>query len=136
MDLCKNYYSYLYFAVVTFMTKIQNWWYNTQKISSKHYCQKYLDGKNYYHPKNLDGKNHYHPRILTTIQKVGSSRISFSLFLLIQFWILVRNGICWWVSTVNCSCRSSDQNKQNKVLSWWNDNTGLRVKNNCDRCFA
>ena len=33
-----------------------------------------------YHTKNLDGKNHYHPRILTNIQKVESSRISFSLF--------------------------------------------------------
>ena len=43
--------------------------------------------------KNLDGKNHYHPRILTTIQKVGSSRISLSLFLLIRFWILDRNDI-------------------------------------------
>ena len=40
---------------------------------------------------DCESKNHYHPRILTTIQKVGSSRISFSLFLLIRFWILVRN---------------------------------------------
>ena len=102
-DLCKNYYSHLNFAVVTFLTKIQNWCYKTTKNLSKHNCEKNLDGKNhyhpknldgknYYHPKNLDGKNHYHPRILTTIQKVGSSRISFSLFLLIWFWILVRNA--------------------------------------------
>jgi hypothetical protein len=50
----------------------------------KHNCQKIkLDGKNYYCPKNLDGTNHYHPRILITIQKVGSSKIFFSLFLLI-----------------------------------------------------
>jgi hypothetical protein len=38
-----------------------------------------LDGKNYYCQNNLDG------RILTTIQKLGISRISFSLFLLIRF---------------------------------------------------
>ena len=56
-----------------------------KKNLSKHNCQKNLDGKNYYCPKNLDGKNHYYPRILTTIQKLGSSRISFSLFLLIRF---------------------------------------------------
>ena len=30
-DLCKNYYSHLYFAVVTFLTKIQNWCYTTKK---------------------------------------------------------------------------------------------------------
>ena len=94
-DLCKHYYSHLYFAVVTFLTKIQNWCYNTQKNLSKHNCQKYLDGKNHYCPKNLDGKNHYHPRIFTTIQKVGSSRISISLSLLIRFWVLVRNVHSW-----------------------------------------
>jgi hypothetical protein len=53
-----------------------------EKMLPKHNC-----------PKNLDGKNHYHPRILTNIQKVGSSRISFSFFLLIRFWILVRNEL-------------------------------------------
>ena len=30
-DLCKNYYSHLYFSVVTFMTKIQSWCYKTNK---------------------------------------------------------------------------------------------------------
>ena len=30
-DLCKNYYSHLYFTVVTFLTKIQNWCYITKK---------------------------------------------------------------------------------------------------------
>ena len=88
-DLCKNNYSHLYFAVVTFLTKIQNWCYKTNKNLSKHNCQKNLDGKNYYCPKNLDGKNHYHPRILTNHKKVGSSRISFSL----KFWSLVRNAL-------------------------------------------
>ena len=51
------------------------------KNLSKHNCQKKFDGKNYYCPKNLDGKNHYHRRILTNHKKVGSSRISFSLFI-------------------------------------------------------
>ena len=60
------------FAVVTFLTKIQNWCYKTKKNLSNHNCQK-----------NLDGKNHYHPRILANHKKVGSSRISISLFLLI-----------------------------------------------------
>ena len=31
LDLCKNYYSHLYFTVVTFLTKIQNWCYITKK---------------------------------------------------------------------------------------------------------
>ena len=39
-DLCKNYYSHLYFTVVTFLTKIQNWCYITKKNLSKHNCQK------------------------------------------------------------------------------------------------
>ena len=30
-DLCKNYYSHLNFTVVTFLTKIQNWCYKTNK---------------------------------------------------------------------------------------------------------
>ena len=89
-DLCKNYYYHLNFAVVTFLQKFKIGGIKQTKILSKHNCQKNLDGKNYYCPKNLDGKNHYHPRIWLTIQKVGSSRISFSLFLLIRFWILVR----------------------------------------------
>ena len=70
-DLCENYYSHLNFAVVTFLTKFQNWCYETKRN---------LNGKNYHHPKILDGKNCYHPRILTTIQNVESSRIAFSLF--------------------------------------------------------
>ena len=39
-DLCKNYYSHLYFTVVTFLTKIQNWYYITKNNLSKHNCQK------------------------------------------------------------------------------------------------
>ena len=74
-----------------------------KNILSKHNCQRNLDGKNYYCPKNLDWKNYYHPRILTTIQKVGKSRISFSLFLLIRFWILVRNGFCQYCPTLTKS---------------------------------
>ena len=30
-DLCKNYYTHLNFAIVTFLTKIQNWCYKTNK---------------------------------------------------------------------------------------------------------
>ena len=39
-DLCKNYYSHLYFMVVTFLTKIQNCCYIPKKNLSKHNCQK------------------------------------------------------------------------------------------------
>ena len=39
-DLCKNYYSHLYFTIVTFLTKIKNWCYISKKNLSKHYCQK------------------------------------------------------------------------------------------------
>ena len=107
-DLCKNYYSHLYFTVVTFLTKIQNWCYITKKLVKTQLSKK-LDGKNYYCPKNLDGKNHYHPSFWSHDQKLGwekplpskflitwpksldSSRISIPLFLLVRFWILARN---------------------------------------------
>ena len=112
-DLWKNYYSHLYFTVVTFLTKIQNWCYITKKLVKTQLSKK-LDGKNYYCPKNLDGKNHYHPSFWLHDQKLGwekplpskflitwpknldSSRISIPLFLLVRFWILARNGHCFY----------------------------------------
>ena len=93
-DLCKNYYSHLYFTVVTFLTKIQNWCYITKKNLSKHNCQKSWMVKTTTVQKIWMGKT-------TTIQvfdhmtkNLDSSRISIPLFLLIRFWILARNG-CW-----------------------------------------
>ena len=85
-DLCKNYYSHLYFTVVTFLTKIQNWCYITKKNLSKHNCQKSWMVKTTtvqkiwmgktttiqvfdHMTKNLDGKNHYHPSFWSHDQK-------------------------------------------------------------------
>ena len=92
-DLCKNYYSHLYFTVVTFLTKIQNWCYFTKKNLSKHNYQKSWMVKTTTVQKIWMGKT-------TTIQvfdhmtkNLDSSRISIPLFLLVWFWILVRNAI-------------------------------------------
>ena len=129
-DLCKNYYSHLYFTVVTFLTKIQNWCYITKTNLSNHNCQKSWMVKTTtvqkiwmgktttiqvfdHMTKNLDGKNHYHPSFWSHDQKnLDSSRISIPLFLLVRFWILARNGnsakefslppkiIFWWFKIV------------------------------------
>ena len=80
-DLCKNYYSHLYFTVVTFLTKIQNWCYITKKLFKTQLSKK-LDGKNYYCPKNLDGKNHYHPSFWLHDQKLGWEKPLPSKFLI------------------------------------------------------
>ena len=84
---------------------------------SKHNCQKNLGGKNYYCSKNLDGKNHYHPRILTNHKKVGSSRVSFSLFLLIRFWILVRNA-CYFPQLTYQFISAKQVTVAKSLLSW------------------
>ena len=91
-DLCKNYYSHLYFTVVTFLTKIQNWSYITKNNLSKHNCQKSWMVKTTTVQKIWMGKT-------TTIQvfdhmtkNLDSSRISIPLFLLVRFWILARNA--------------------------------------------
>ena len=61
---CKNYCCHLYFTVVTFLTKIQNWCYITKKNLSKHNCEKNWMVKTTtiqvfdHMTKNLDGKNH------------------------------------------------------------------------------
>ena len=47
-DLCKNYYSHLYFTVVTFLAKIQNWCYKTTKKLVKPQLWKNLDGKSHF----------------------------------------------------------------------------------------
>ena len=83
----KTYYSHMNFAVVTFLTKIQNWRYKTNKELVK----KIWMVKTTAVQKIWMGKNTSIQEFWLTIQKVGSSRISFSLFLLIRFWILVRN---------------------------------------------
>ena len=44
------------------------------------------------------------------------------------------SGIRLWVSTVQC--RVPDQNRQTKVLCWWEDNAGLEVRNNSDMGLA
>ena len=64
-DLCKNYYSHLYFAVVTNKKLVKTW------LS-----------------KNLDGKNHYHPRIFTTMQNHILMIQKWT-----RFWIFSRNVI-------------------------------------------
>ena len=81
-DLCKNYYSHLYFTVVTFLTKIQNWCYITKKnLVKTTTVQKFWMGKTTtiqvfdhmtdHMTKNLDGKNHYHPSFWSHDQKLG-----------------------------------------------------------------
>ena len=76
-DLCKNFYFHINFAVVTFLTKIQNWCCKTNKNLSKHNCQNNLD----YCPENLNGKNiAYHPRILTNHTKSRKQQIFFFTF--------------------------------------------------------
>ena len=81
-DLCKNYYSHLNFAVVTFLTKIQNWYY-TKKLPNYN-CQKNLDGKNYPCPKKLDGKT-------TTIQE---------FWLTIKKWEVVEFPSHFFINTI------------------------------------
>ena len=52
-NLCKNYYSYLDLGVITFLTKIQNWCYKTNKklvktlLSKKFGWEKPLPSKNF-----------------------------------------------------------------------------------------
>ena len=58
----------------------------------------YFWDKNYYSPKHFDGKNQ---RIWLPYNR-GSSRISCPLFLLIRFWILVRNEYRIVASTNTC----------------------------------
>ena len=64
LDLCKNYYSHLNFAVVTFLTKLQNYCYETNKKT----CQNTIVKKNWM------GKATTIQKILmgktTTIQKI------------------------------------------------------------------
>ena len=55
-DLCKNHYSNLYFAVVTFLTKFKIGAILQKKTCQKSTAKKHLDANNYYHSQNLDGK--------------------------------------------------------------------------------
>jgi hypothetical protein len=68
-DLCKNYYSHFYFAVVTFLTKIQNWCSTTKKLvktklSKKFGWEKLLLSKTFGWEKPLPSKNFdYHTKL-------------------------------------------------------------------------